>query len=84
MDYDLSFLNKTEILPNINLMGLGRSSARKRGPNSWDCHDDCIYECGNCEEGDYDYNPNCFDCFCDCDDCDYNDCECFCDCDCDY
>ena len=79
MDYDLSFLNKTEILPNINLMGLGRLSARNADCNIWwggncDCNCDCD-----------DFNRNCN---CDCDACDCDDCNCdwVCDwdCDCDY
>lgn len=68
----LSFINKTCILPNVALESISRRCENEC--RSWDCHDDCISECGNCEEGDYDWNPNCFDCFHDCDDCDCADC----------
>lgn len=83
MEPKLDFINKTETLPNVFLVGLGKD---KVSPpcNSYDCRDDCIYECGNCEEGDYDWNPNCFDCYHDCDDCDCADCYYDCDCRDDY
>jgi len=80
MELDLSFINKTNILPVIILEGFGSLKAKDTNIECRDfdcrvdCRSDCISECGNCEEGDYGYNLNCYDCFdCNCDDCDYDD-----------
>lgn len=93
MNIELSFINKTDIEPNVNLKNLCRTNAdincgRRVCISFCDCGEDddcCDYDCF-CDDCDYD---------CDYYDCDYDcnrDCECECDCsdcldcydDCDY
>lgn len=75
MEIILDFINKTSILPNVKLESFSKKSNNEC--RSWDCYDDCLRECGNCEDGDYDWHPNCDDCFHDCEDWDdcFHDCE---------
>lgn len=76
MEPKLDFINKTETLPNVFLVGLGKD---KVSPpcNSYDCRD-CAYACFRDTDGGL------YDCDCDCDDCDCADCCYDCDCRDDY
>lgn len=78
---DLSFINKLNILPKMELVGLQRLK-----PKTALCHlntkDAVSGVCDdNCDCLDYDCNCDCERYDCDCQDC--RDCE-DCDCDCDY
>ena len=72
MNIDLSFINKTDIEPNVNLQNLRKIVLK----NSFcDCDDD--YDNCDCEDDDYDdCDFDCDDCDCDCKDCYACDCDC--------
>ena len=91
---NLSFINKTDVEPNIPLIGLSYKKS-SRSSKDCDCDCDCYDNCAHrtvcisvvcdCAEDDdcADYDCHCVDV---CDDCSRNcDCDCDCDsnCDCD-
>ena len=73
MNIDLSFINKTNIEPNVDLKNL-RKIIQKTSFCDYDYDDDdCDYNC-DCDDDDYDdcdYNCDCgYDCYeDDCNDC---------------
>ena len=96
---DTHFVNcisKTEIQPQIKLMGYGRKKKKEWIPSDCHCNQYGECDCANCYVCDECFVPN--DCHCNrygecdcsncmvCTDCRDSDCDCEldCDCDCDY